>query len=217
MLHTLNRPARQSGQGEIRRIYGAVKMLGTMDIRVTAVWNQGDQWTAKARKRPKEKLRREPEPNQDPNLTVATKATVARSALMGIRRARPPSTATGAFTRTIDAALSGKHTRRLYQRKKEEAKVLAQSRTGANRLNSYLHRIGAAETDECACGATTETVKHFLFLCRTWMAERKRLLYDRWSDRMRDTSFFLGGRARTEDPEGWTPDWDAVNATTAYV
>jgi hypothetical protein len=59
----------------------------------------------------------------------------------------------GEYTRKFDRALPGKHTRLLYNGfKRTEAGILAQLRTGMSRLNGYLYRINAAETDLCTCG-----------------------------------------------------------------
>ena len=61
------------------------------------------------------------------------------------------------FTHRIDKALPGKHTKTLYTRRsKVEAGILCQQRSGMCRLNGYLARIGAAETDLCACGRESE-------------------------------------------------------------
>lgn len=59
----------------------------------------------------------------------------------------------GRHSRRVDIAFPGKHTRQLYDRLSwKEASVLAQLRTKMARLNGYLFRINAAETDQCACG-----------------------------------------------------------------
>ena len=72
----------------------------------------------------------------------------------------------GEYTRKLDTALPGTHTRLLYNNfKRTEAGILAQLRTGISRLNGYLYRINAAQTDLCACGQAEETVEHFLFRC----------------------------------------------------
>jgi hypothetical protein len=63
------------------------------------------------------------------------------------------------FSEAMDAALPGKHTRVL---KRTEACILAQLRTGMARLNGFLNRVGAAESNLCACGHASETVRHFL-------------------------------------------------------
>src|SRR4051812_22390210 len=79
----------------------------------------------------------------------------------------------GKFSKKIDIALPGNHTRRLYDRlSREEATVLAQLRTGMARLNGYLFRIAATATDQCAYGQAAETVEHFLFRCSKWITHR---------------------------------------------
>jgi hypothetical protein len=50
---------------------------------------------------------------------------------------------TGQFTRQLDSALPGPHTKMLYDcLDREKASILAQLRTGRAQLNGYLHRIG---------------------------------------------------------------------------
>ena len=60
---------------------------------------------------------------------------------------------TGQFTRQLDSAIPGPHTKMLYDcLDREKASILAQLRTGHARLNGYLHRIGQSDSDLCACG-----------------------------------------------------------------
>jgi hypothetical protein len=122
----------------------------------------------------------------------------------------------GEYTRKLDVALPGKHTRLLYDSfKRVEASILAQLRTGMIRLNGYLHRIGASETDQCTCSQARETVEHFLFRCSRWDQYRERML-QQTETRMGCLSFFLGGKARS-DPASWKPNLAAVRATVQYA
>jgi hypothetical protein len=116
----------------------------------------------------------------------------------------------------IDTALPGKHTRNLYDGlNRKEAKTLAQLRTGMIRLNSYLKRIGAADSDLCACGQASETVKHFLFRCTKWTTMREGMNQCTQTKRG-NLSFFLGGKSRS-DSDRWQLDMKAVQATIKYV
>lgn len=66
---------------------------------------------------------------------------------------------TGQFTRQLDSALSGPHTKMLYDSlDREKASILAQLRTGHARLNGHLHRIGKTDSDLCECSIERETV-----------------------------------------------------------
>jgi hypothetical protein len=69
------------------------------------------------------------------------------------------------------------------------------------RVNRYLHKIGAAETDTCDCGQEEETVHHFLFRCTRWDEQRE---HRRKVDQamMGNLSFFLGGKT-AEDEHRW--------------
>lgn len=125
----------------------------------------------------------------------------------------------GKHSKDVDAALPGKHTKAIYDTlNKKEAGILAQLRTGMARLNGYLHRIGASDTDQCGCGAAKETVKHFLFLCARWDHLRAHLL-QQMGTRIGDISFCLGGRSKNLelDPSPWKPDMNAVRAAIRYA
>ena len=122
----------------------------------------------------------------------------------------------GRHSRRVDTALPGKHTRQLYDRLSwKEASVLAQLRTGMARLNGYLFRINAAETDQCACGQARETVDHFLFRCRKWTAHRTEMLQCTHTHRS-DMSFFLGGKSPSDD-QNWKPNLEAVRASIRFA
>jgi hypothetical protein len=84
-----------------------------------------------------------------------------------------------------------------------------------SRLNSYLHQIGAAESDQCACTQASETVGHFLFRHRLWDAVRLQML--QYADTMRgNLSFSLGGKTTTDGDE-WAPNTEAVQATVRFA
>ena len=122
----------------------------------------------------------------------------------------------GEYTRKFDTALPGNHTRLLYNGfKRTEANILAQLRTGMSRLNGYLYRINAADTDLCACGQAKETVEHFLFRCTRWDQHRETMLRHT-TTKKGSLSFFLGGKAAS-DPSSWKPSLPAVRATVQYA
>src|SRR5947199_2385543 len=102
-------------------------------------------------------------------------------------------TTIGKFTRHIDRALPGKHTRRLYDNLgRDDSSALIQLRTGKCRLNKYLAAINAADSELCECHYEPETVRHFLFHCNRWnsfRSELRRMAGERWGD----LSYFLGG------------------------
>ena len=99
----------------------------------------------------------------------------------------------GRFTQTFDKALPGPHARLLYNGKgKMQANILCQLRSGINRLNKYLARINAVESDKCRCGRGEESIDNFLFRCPRWSifrGEIRRLAGRRWGD----TSYLLRG------------------------
>lgn len=128
----------------------------------------------------------------------------------------------GRFIKSFDKALPGPHTLMLYKGKsKSQATILCQLRTGINRLNSYLSKIKAADSEECSCGRGKETVDHLLFRCGKWSILReehkiKRLAKSRWGD----TAFLLGGWSGERKDgilESWKPNLKMVNATIKFV
>ena len=75
---------------------------------------------------------------------------------------------------------------------KDEAKVIAQLRTGDAKLNLFLARIKATESVICACGAAPESVRHFLFSCLRWIRQR-RGMYAKYPGKEGNIRFFFGG------------------------
>jgi hypothetical protein len=122
-----------------------------------------------------------------------------------------------AWSKAIDKALPGPHTRALYKscKTKAEATALAQLRTEASRLNEYLAKIRATESSECGCGAERESVKHYLFTCRRWRLQRQEMRAN-WPWKIGNVSFFLGGRS-TEEEGRWKPELEAIRATVRFT
>ena len=130
----------------------------------------------------------------------------------------------GKFLKRIDKALPGKHTRKLYDNlSRIDAAILAQLRTGICRLNAYLHKITAAESNACECGLL-ESVPHFLFTCPRWRTERQDMR-NAHGKRYWDLSFALGGYTNFQrngekvdgEMDRWKPNWEAVKATIAFA
>ena len=132
----------------------------------------------------------------------------------------------GYFTKQVDQALPGKHTRRLYdQLNKRDASILAQLRTGKCRLNGYLARINAVESEQCDCGRGAETVRHFLFQCAKWNTMREEMK-ETAPERYGDLAFWLGGWSDLRRPDGkyvdgdkakWRSNLNAVMATLTFT
>ena len=83
---------------------------------------------------------------------IGSKATILAAILQKSREKRELPKGIGKYTIEIDGALPGKHTKLLHDSfKRTEAEILAQLRTGMARLNEYLHRTRASESDQCDC------------------------------------------------------------------
>ncbi|KAK9853412.1 hypothetical protein MYU51_006493 [Penicillium brevicompactum] len=194
---TLRNPRQQSGQEFVCRIYKLIKRL------------QGNGNYVQARTSTQEDALVQ----EHASRTKSTTLNLARS--QAVPRNTLPAEV-GKYAKRVDAALPGKHTRLLYDRLSwKEATVLAQLRTGMARLNGYLYRINAADTDQCACGQAKETVEHFLFRCRKWTAHRTDML--QCTDTHRgNLSFFLGGKSPSDDQK-WKPNVEAVRASIRFA
>jgi ribonuclease HI len=215
-LLSVSQPKQLSGQTSIRQIYDATRSLRERGNQVLMVWvprksefELGKRAKAAAQQATKQEC---PSPEQRHRV----KSTTLSSARANQRNKKVRPEGISRYSREMDTALPGKHTRMLYDGlKRKEANVLAQLRTGMARLNGYLYRIGAAESDQCACGEAKETVKHFLFRCSKWTRYREGMLQQ--TDTLRgNLSFYLGGRSPS-DNEPWTPSMDAVRATVKYA
>lgn len=212
---TLGQPRQQSGQEEMGRIYNAVKELRSKGNKIKVLWKPVDDDFPLARMA-KEAARRSTESNSPTKRTFRAKSTTLNNARKKRQNVPKLPEKVGAYSKKVDTALPGKHTRTLYDAlSSKEAKVLVQLRTGMARLNGYLHQIGAAASAECACGQAIETVEHFLFRCTKWMSYRTQMLQST-DTRRSNLSLYLGGKART-DPDNWAPDLSAVRKTIKYA
>ena len=123
----------------------------------------------------------------------------------------------------MDASLPGRHIKNIYDLlSKTEAKILAQLRTGMARLNGFLFRIKATDSEICECGTAKETVKHFLFTCSRWTYLRKNM-HSQTAERWADLLFFLGGRllqirnTGPLDPLLWKPNIQAIKTSIRFA
>lgn len=122
----------------------------------------------------------------------------------------------GKFSKKVDVALPGKHTRLLYDGSyRREVSVLAQIRTGMARLNGYLFWIKVSASQQCACTQATMTVKHFLFRCRTWAAHRSEML--QCSKILRGNFSFCLGIKSPSDNAKRMPNMQAVHKTIRFA
>jgi len=189
---TLKNPRQQSGQEFVCQIYKLMTKLQKNGNRVSVRWiptSEDNNLLRLAKEQARDATKEDAVSQKQVPRMKSTTLNIARSQAT-------PSTELpeniGRHSRRVDTALPGKHTRQLYDRLSwKEASVLAQLRTGMARLNGYLFRINATETDQCACGQARETVDHFLFRCRKWTAHRTDML--QCTDTHRgNLSFFLG-------------------------
>jgi ribonuclease HI len=214
-LLAASQPRHQSGQTSIEEIYEVARTMRKGGNSISMVWVPS-QGSFELGRRAKEAARQATEQGRTPQGQYRqAKCTVINNATAK-RETRLLPDGVGKYSREMDTALPGKHTRTLYDTlKRIEARTLAQLRTGMARLNGYLHQIGAAESDQCACGQARETVKHFLFRCTKWDAYQTQMLAQT-DTRRGNLSFYLGGKAPS-DPETWTPNMDAVRATIKFA
>jgi ribonuclease HI len=215
-LSAISQPHQQSGQVTIRRIYRQIQPLRQRGNAVNAIWIPGhadinlkQQAKAEARKSTEPECLPEKQPFQ-------AKSTTIRLTLAERKQEWTLPEEVGKYSKALDIALPGKHTRTLCDGlNRKEAKTLAQFRTGMTRLNSYLDRIGAADSNLCVCGQANETVEHFLFRCSRWTAIREGM--NQCTETKRgNLSFFLGGKTWS-DPDQWQPCMKAVHAAIKFA
>jgi hypothetical protein len=216
-VEVIRRPRQQSGQCTIRQIYDRTKCLRKRGCSVRVMWVPakaegfalGPMAKAAAQRATKAECMVETPSYQ-------ARSTTLRLALLQQRQCGRLPGGVGQYSKRIDKALPGKHTRALYDSlKRKESDVIAQLRTGMARLNSYLHRIGAAESDICDCGQAAETIEHFLFRCKKWEMQRE-VMFKCSRTKIGNLSFFLGGKAAS-DNEKWKPNMQAVRATIKFA
>lgn len=216
-LQVIRRPRQQSGQCTIRQIYERTQYLQRRGCSVSLMWVPAEDECfalgALAKAAAKRAAMCEDTADEQPYQARSTKLRLAKLAQQQLGQLPE---GVGKYSKRIDAALPGKHTRELYdQLDRREADILVQLRTGMARLNSFLHRIGAAESNLCECGQAPETVEHFLFRCRRWTLQRE-ILLECSRTQMGKLSHFLGGKAPS-DGDKWKPDARAVKAVIKFA
>jgi hypothetical protein len=216
-IQVVNQPKQQSGQDSITQIYETVRKLKEGRNRILLRWVPAHDEFQLGRDA-KKAARRATEVGRLPQKHFySAKATVINTAKAERQKHRTLPEGVGKHLKKIDAAIPGRHTRKLYDALgRNEACVLAQLRTGMARLNGYLHHIGAVDTDRCACGQARETVEHFLFNCSLWATHRDCLSEQTETRRRGSLSYYLGGKAPS-DPQNWKPNIKAVRTTIKYA
>lgn len=167
------------------------------------------------------------EPGSAIQLTPASKVQLLASILGAAKSVKARAegrefytTKIGRYIKSFDKALPGPHTRLLYNgRVKVHGNVLCQLRSSINRLNKYLAKINAVETEQCKCSRGEESVDPFLFRCLRWSSFRgeiRRLAGQWWGD----ISYLLGGWSG-EQKDGalakWKPTNEMVRATINFA
>jgi hypothetical protein len=216
-IQVINKPKQQSGQDSIIQIYEAFRKLKEGHNRVLLRWVPAEEEfqlsrNAKRAARRATAVGRLPQKQFD-----CAKSTIINKAKAERHKYQTLPEGVGKHLKKLDAAIPGRHTRKLYDALgRVEACVLVQLRTGMARLNGYLHRIGAVDTDWCSCGQARETVEHFLFNCSRWVSHRHLLSEQAEIRRRGSLSYFLGGKA-SSDPHNWRPNIKAVRKTVKYA
>jgi hypothetical protein len=211
-IQSIAKPKQQSGQLYLRQIYDALAILRIRHTQVKFQWIPTEQQPPGYQKT-KNQIKRQLPDQVLPAIRV--KGTTINRYVQSERIILPSHI--GKYSKNLDRALPGKHTKKIYDAlTKGEAKLLAQIRTGMNRLNYYLYRIGATESKICDCGKTDETIKHYLFWCTKWTEQRQQLFQEQPPTRWGNLSFFLGGKELIDD-ENWAPSLGAIQSTLKFV
>ena len=225
-LNALNRPASHSGQFLVKSITLKFHRLKSRGILCALQWSPGHS-KIPGNMQAHRLAQLATQSNSVP-LPLTTRVLLYSIAEQNARIQAPApdpkplftNSKVGRFIKSFDKALPGRHTVTIYNgRTIKQSQILCQLRTGICRLNSYLAKIQAADSDQCRCNRGSETVDHFLFRCPRWSnlrQEFKRLAANRWGD----LSYALGGWSN-ERKDGhlynWTPQTAMVSATINFA
>ena len=217
VIQVLRRPRQQSGQCIVREVYDYTEQLQRRGCGVKLMWVSAADEDFALGSRAKAAARVATKADSLPETpSYQARSTKLRLALAQQGQSARLPVGVGKYSKRIDAALPGKHTRDLYdQLDRKEADTFVQLRTGRARLNGYLHKIEAAESEKCDCGQAVETIEHFLFRCKKW-TEQRDVMFKCSRTRMGNLSFFLGGKAASDDDK-WKPDMQAVRAAIQFA
>ncbi|KAF3399584.1 hypothetical protein DPV78_006391 [Talaromyces pinophilus] len=231
-LQSIAKPRYQSGQSLIRQITNGILRIAETGMKINLEWLPSDDDTPGLQHAIR--LSRQATPPENSNLIPQWAKTCLKSALWRITRAKLEEQGReefrqgkhGLFTLSLDSALSGKHTKRLYKGlTRPEASALAQLRTGCSRLNQSLFQIKRSEDDQCPCQEGTESAEHFLFQCKQWDNLREPMTRA-MGGRFGDLSYALGGRSTRLDSEGkpidgpveiWKPNMEVVKVVLKFM
>jgi ribonuclease HI len=215
-LQVIRRPRQQSGQCTIHQIYERTQYLQRRGCSVSLMWVPAESEGFVAGALAKAAAKRAAMCETTDQRPYQARSTKLRLAKLAQQEVGDLPEGIGKYSKRIDTALPGKHTRQLYdQLERRESDILVQLRTGMARLNCFFHRIGVAESDLCECGQASETMEHFLFRCRKWTAQRE-ILLECSQTKMGNLSYFVGGKAPTDDNK-WKPDMRAVKAAIKFA
>jgi len=222
-LLSIKNPKIQSGQQQIQDIYNITQMLNISGNTIEGVWiSKKDEYQLQklAKEAAKKATQIEWIPQEG---RIQAKAPLLTDAKRKYQKNTVIPNQVGVYSTNMDAALPGKHTKKMYDLlTKSEARILAQLRTGMAKLNGFLFRIKATDSEICECGNAKETVKHFLFTCNRW-THLRRDMHNQTVERWADLSFFLGGRSPQVrntgplDPLPWNPNISAIKATIRFA
>jgi hypothetical protein len=235
-LQALAAPARQSGQRLISQITQRITDIHNTGMWVDLKWTSSQDQTpgiqaAKALARRASRTESETRNPEDMPLwaKVQLQSTVWRTTRKEIVKQGVDEfqkSRWGWFTRSIDKALPGKHTKKLYDNlTREEASILTQLRTGHASLNGFLFSINRTDNAICQCGENDESVQHFLFQCKQWDHLREDMTRI-MATRPNDLSLALGGYSPQLDQNGkpldgernaWSPNTDVVQTIIIYA
>ena len=123
----------------------------------------------------------------------------------------------GRFTKSIDKALPGPHTKQLYDTlSSKDASLLAQLRTGHCKLNEFLFKIRATDSNMCACDRAPETVKHFLLNCSNWTPQRTEMA-QALDGPITNLSNLLGGWSGSGTAKDFKPNLKTVKLVISFA
>lgn len=181
--------------------HGMNRILQRRGCSVSLMWvpaeDEGFTLRALAKATAKRAAMCEETPDVRPYQARSTKLRLAKLAQQQVRKLPE---GVGKYSKQVDKALPGKHTRELYdQLSRRESDILIQPRTGMARLNGFLHRVGAADSSLCECGQAPETVERTLSVSMQKVDSATKDLTRLLTGKDREPLIFLGGKARSDN------------------
>jgi hypothetical protein len=178
VLEVIARPRQQSGQRTVHEIYKQAERLQEHGNMAKMLWVLSGEEGFPMGSESKAEARRAARANRPPETPAYQARSTQIRLAMARQRQRYQGTllmGPGGTPRQSTRHYWWTHPRSVrHFEETRESNVFAQLRTGMARISSYLHKIGAADTDMCECRQAPDTMEQFLFRRTKWDAHNEK-------------------------------------------